>query len=151
MHHEVSPPTCARPFRQTHEIQGNPRVGTGWDRAIQQVWGRGASHRAGVVRPLSLRHRRAKGETGSEVPCTVSDIGDGWRCWSSCLEAGGLHAPGTWLVQPFLIPPVPPLPLACADTHRYYGSFLKGSHLWIIMEYCAGGSCSDLVSPDTKG
>lgn len=27
----------------------------------------------------------------------------------------------------------------------YYGSFLKGSHLWIIMEYCAGGSCSDLV------
>lgn len=28
---------------------------------------------------------------------------------------------------------------------RYHGSFLKGSHLWIIMEYCSGGSCSDLV------
>jgi hypothetical protein len=29
---------------------------------------------------------------------------------------------------------------------RYYGSFVKGSNLWIVMEYCAGGSCSDLVS-----
>ncbi|WVN89940.1 uncharacterized protein L203_105170 [Cryptococcus depauperatus CBS 7841] len=28
---------------------------------------------------------------------------------------------------------------------RYYGSYLKGSHLWIIMEYCSGGSCSDLM------
>ncbi|OWZ65450.1 hypothetical protein AYX15_03050 [Cryptococcus neoformans] len=28
---------------------------------------------------------------------------------------------------------------------RYHGSFLKGSHLWIIMEYCSGGSCSDLM------
>lgn len=28
---------------------------------------------------------------------------------------------------------------------RYYGSYLKGTGLWIIMEYCAGGSCSDLV------
>lgn len=31
---------------------------------------------------------------------------------------------------------------------RYHGSYLKGSHLWIIMEYCSGGSCSDLVSLD---
>lgn len=47
---------------------------------------------------------------------------------------------------------------------KYHGSFLKGSHLWIVMEcvlvptiidhpdltycrYCSGGSCSDLVSP----
>jgi hypothetical protein len=29
---------------------------------------------------------------------------------------------------------------------RYHGSYLRGSHLWIIMEYCSGGSCSDLVS-----
>jgi hypothetical protein len=46
---------------------------------------------------------------------------------------------------------------------RYHGSYLKGSHLWIVMEYactpgnflqpfdrlffryCSGGSCSDLV------
>ncbi|CAH1766631.1 13339_t:CDS:10 [Entrophospora sp. SA101] len=28
---------------------------------------------------------------------------------------------------------------------RYYGSYLKGTHLWIIMEYCSGGSCSDLM------
>lgn len=30
---------------------------------------------------------------------------------------------------------------------RYYGSYLKGSCLWIIMEYCSGGSCSDLMKP----
>ena len=28
---------------------------------------------------------------------------------------------------------------------KYYGSFLKGSDLWIIMEFCSGGSCSDLM------
>ncbi|GAQ46833.1 putative protein serine/threonine kinase [Aspergillus tubingensis] len=32
---------------------------------------------------------------------------------------------------------------------RYHGSFLKGSSLWIIMEFCAGGSCSDLMRPGT--
>ncbi|CAE6451150.1 unnamed protein product [Rhizoctonia solani] len=30
---------------------------------------------------------------------------------------------------------------------RYHGSYLKGSHLWIVMEYCSGGSCSDLMKP----
>jgi serine/threonine-protein kinase 24/25/MST4 len=30
---------------------------------------------------------------------------------------------------------------------KYYGSFLKGSDLWIIMEFCSGGSCSDLMRP----
>ena len=30
---------------------------------------------------------------------------------------------------------------------KYYGSYLKGSDLWIIMEFCAGGSCSDLMKP----
>ncbi|CAG8651335.1 11249_t:CDS:2, partial [Dentiscutata heterogama] len=30
---------------------------------------------------------------------------------------------------------------------QYYGSYLKGTHLWIIMEYCSGGSCSDLMKP----
>ncbi|KAK8256527.1 STE/STE20/YSK protein kinase [Phyllosticta capitalensis] len=30
---------------------------------------------------------------------------------------------------------------------KYYGSFLKGSDLWIIMEYCSGGSCGDLMKP----
>lgn len=30
---------------------------------------------------------------------------------------------------------------------KYYGSYLKGSDLWIIMEYCSGGSCSDLMKP----
>lgn len=28
---------------------------------------------------------------------------------------------------------------------QYHGSFLKGSDLWIVMEFCSGGSCSDLM------
>lgn len=28
---------------------------------------------------------------------------------------------------------------------RYYGSVLQDSKLWIIMEYCSGGSCQDLL------
>ncbi|PKY01255.1 Pkinase-domain-containing protein [Aspergillus campestris IBT 28561] len=32
---------------------------------------------------------------------------------------------------------------------RYHGSFLKGSKLWIVMEFCSGGSCSDLMRPGT--
>ncbi|GAA96552.1 hypothetical protein E5Q_03221 [Mixia osmundae IAM 14324] len=28
---------------------------------------------------------------------------------------------------------------------KYYGSYLKDSTLWIVMEYCGGGSCSDLM------
>ena len=30
---------------------------------------------------------------------------------------------------------------------RYHGSYLKGSDLWIVMEFCSGGSCSDLMKP----
>ncbi|KAJ5178140.1 uncharacterized protein N7500_000839 [Penicillium coprophilum] len=30
---------------------------------------------------------------------------------------------------------------------KYHGSYLKGSHLWIIMEFCAGGSCHGLLRP----
>src|ERR1700760_5194712 len=30
---------------------------------------------------------------------------------------------------------------------KYYGSYLKGSDLWIVMEFCSGGSCSDLMKP----
>ncbi|KAL8928660.1 MAG: hypothetical protein Q9172_000798 [Xanthocarpia lactea] len=30
---------------------------------------------------------------------------------------------------------------------KYHGSFLRGSDLWIIMEYCSGGSCADLLKP----
>ncbi|KAJ9645140.1 Serine/threonine-protein kinase PAK 6 [Coniosporium tulheliwenetii] len=30
---------------------------------------------------------------------------------------------------------------------KYYGSYLKGSDLWIIMEFCSGGSCGDLMKP----
>ncbi|EPS25907.1 hypothetical protein PDE_00843 [Penicillium oxalicum 114-2] len=30
---------------------------------------------------------------------------------------------------------------------KYHGSFLKGSYLWIVMEYCSGGSCHDLLRP----
>lgn len=36
---------------------------------------------------------------------------------------------------------------ACDSEHvtRYYGSFVRGWRLWIVMEYLAGGSCLDLV------
>ncbi|KAE9971209.1 hypothetical protein BLS_004590 [Venturia inaequalis] len=30
---------------------------------------------------------------------------------------------------------------------KYFGSYLKGSDLWIVMEFCAGGSCGDLMKP----
>ena len=30
---------------------------------------------------------------------------------------------------------------------KYHGSYLKGSDLWIVMEYCSGGSCGDLLRP----
>ncbi|KAJ3032441.1 putative protein serine/threonine kinase, partial [Rhizoclosmatium hyalinum] len=28
---------------------------------------------------------------------------------------------------------------------KLYGSYIRGSSLWIVMEYCAGGSCLDLM------
>lgn len=30
---------------------------------------------------------------------------------------------------------------------KYYGSYLKGSDLWIVMEFCQGGSAADLMKP----
>jgi serine/threonine-protein kinase 24/25/MST4 len=30
---------------------------------------------------------------------------------------------------------------------QYYGSYLHGSDLWIVMEFCSGGSCADLMKP----
>ncbi|CAD6573899.1 MAG: hypothetical protein TREMPRED_000960 [Tremellales sp. Tagirdzhanova-0007] len=37
----------------------------------------------------------------------------------------------------------------CDSAHitRYYGSFVRGWRLWIVMEYLAGGSCLDLLKP----
>ncbi|KND04393.1 STE/STE20/YSK protein kinase [Spizellomyces punctatus DAOM BR117] len=32
---------------------------------------------------------------------------------------------------------------------KYHGSFTKGSSLWIVMEYCQGGSCLDLMRAGT--
>lgn len=29
---------------------------------------------------------------------------------------------------------------------KYFGSYLLSSKLWIVMEFCAGGSCLDMVS-----
>jgi len=31
---------------------------------------------------------------------------------------------------------------------RYFGSYIKGSQLWIVMEYCGGSSCADMMKPD---
>ncbi|KAL9603404.1 MAG: hypothetical protein Q9179_002209 [Wetmoreana sp. 5 TL-2023] len=30
---------------------------------------------------------------------------------------------------------------------QYHGSYLRGSDLWIIMEFCSGGSCADMLKP----
>lgn len=30
---------------------------------------------------------------------------------------------------------------------KYHGSYLKGSNLWIVMEFCSGGSCHGLLRP----
>lgn len=34
---------------------------------------------------------------------------------------------------------------------KYYGSYAKGAELWIVMEFCAGGSCADLMKPGIMG
>ncbi|KAK0624820.1 kinase-like domain-containing protein [Bombardia bombarda] len=34
---------------------------------------------------------------------------------------------------------------------KYYGSYAKGSELWIVMEFCSGGSCADLMKPGLIG
>ncbi|KAK1757872.1 putative ste ste20 ysk protein kinase [Echria macrotheca] len=34
---------------------------------------------------------------------------------------------------------------------KYYGSYAKGSELWIVMEFCSGGSCADLMKPGAIG
>jgi len=34
---------------------------------------------------------------------------------------------------------------------QYYGSFAKGAELWIVMEFCSGGSCADLMKPGLIG
>lgn len=36
---------------------------------------------------------------------------------------------------------------ACQQLTQYRGSFVKGTELWIIMEYLSGGSVSDLLHP----
>jgi len=42
----------------------------------------------------------------------------------------------------------------CNDSHitQYFGSFLRGTELWISMEYVGGGSCLDYlkISPFTE-
>lgn len=34
---------------------------------------------------------------------------------------------------------------------KYYGSYAKGAELWIVMEFCSGGSCADLMKPGIIG
>ncbi|KAJ3350779.1 putative protein serine/threonine kinase [Entophlyctis luteolus] len=41
--------------------------------------------------------------------------------------------------------------LACTNVTSYYGSYVDGSELCIIMEYCACGSCLDLIKKEPLG
>ncbi|KAF5018673.1 hypothetical protein F66182_9348 [Fusarium sp. NRRL 66182] len=34
---------------------------------------------------------------------------------------------------------------------KYYGSYAKGAELWIVMEFCSGGSCADLMKSGLIG
>lgn len=34
---------------------------------------------------------------------------------------------------------------------RYHGSYARGAELWIVMEFCSGGSCADLLKPGYIG
>ncbi|KAI1336950.1 kinase-like domain-containing protein [Xylariaceae sp. FL0016] len=34
---------------------------------------------------------------------------------------------------------------------KYFGSYVKGAELWIVMEFCSGGSCADLMKPGMIG
>ncbi|KAH7312532.1 kinase-like domain-containing protein [Stachybotrys elegans] len=34
---------------------------------------------------------------------------------------------------------------------KYYGSYARGAELWIVMEFCSGGSCADLMKPGLIG
>ncbi|KAI9505459.1 kinase-like domain-containing protein, partial [Coemansia spiralis] len=38
-----------------------------------------------------------------------------------------------------------------ASVTKYYGSYLDGSKLWIVMEFCGGGSCADLMKAGRIG
>jgi serine/threonine protein kinase len=28
---------------------------------------------------------------------------------------------------------------------KYYGSYLRGTFLWIVLEFCGGGACSEII------
>ena len=53
--------------------------------------------------------------------------------------------------SPCLPPPGPLMPCRCDHPNivRYHGSTQHGSHLWIVMEICAGGSVADLAEVRT--
>lgn len=35
--------------------------------------------------------------------------------------------------------------MTCKHVTEYYGAYLHGTDLWIVMEFCSGGSCADLL------
>lgn len=41
--------------------------------------------------------------------------------------------------------------LKCPHVTKYHGSYAKGAELWIVMEFCSGGSCADLLKPGPIG
>jgi serine/threonine-protein kinase 24/25/MST4 len=82
-----------------------------------------------LPRPLALTlHRRVDKRTGQAVAIKIVDVENADDDVEDIIQEISILSE---LQSPYVT--------------QYHGSFLKGSELWIIMEFCSGGSCADLL------